>query len=62
MACRPELHGADGQTRSLRFAVNLIGAPPLRGTEYAEYRAAAKTETIVGLGLEVQFPTGQYFQ
>jgi hypothetical protein len=45
----------------LRFAVNLIGAPPLSGTEYAEYRAAAKAETIVGLGLELQLPTGEYF-
>ena len=45
----------------LRFAVNLIGAPPLKGTEYADYRAAAETETIVGLGLELQIPTGQYF-
>ena len=45
----------------LRFAVNIIGAPPLRGAEYAEYRAATKIETIVGLALEVQLPTGQYF-
>lgn len=46
----------------LRFAVNIIGAPPLRGAEFAEYRAATKCETIVGLGLEVQLPTGQYFE
>ncbi len=45
----------------LRFAVNIIGAPPLKGTEYAEYRAATECETIVGLALEVQLPTGQYF-
>ena len=45
----------------LRFAVNLVGAPPLKGAEYAEYRAAAESETIVGLGLELQIPTGQYF-
>ncbi len=45
----------------LRFAVNLVGAPPLKGAEYAEYRTAAESETIVGLGLELQIPTGQYF-
>jgi len=46
---------------SMRFAVNLIGAPPLAGKEFAEYRAQADHETIVGLGLIAQFPTGQYF-
>jgi len=45
----------------LRFAVNLYGAPPLAGKEFAEYRAAAECETIVGMGLVVQLPTGQYF-
>ena len=44
-----------------RFAVNLIGAPPLAGKEFAEYRAKADHETIVGMGLIVQFPTGQYY-
>jgi len=44
-----------------RFAVNLIGAPPLAGKEFAEYRARADHETIVGLGLVAQFPTGQYY-
>jgi hypothetical protein len=44
-----------------RFAVNLIGAPPLTGKEFAEYRAKADHETIVGTGLIVQFPTGQYY-
>jgi hypothetical protein len=45
----------------LRCAVNVVGAPPLRGSEFAEYRASTECETIVGLGLEVQIPTGQYF-
>ena len=45
---------------SLRFAVNLLGAPPLAGKEFAEYRASAEQETIVGLGLVVQLPTGAY--
>lgn len=47
---------------SLRFAVNLIGAPPLRGAEFKEYRATADCETIVGAALVVQAPTGQYFE
>ena len=46
---------------SLRFAVNLLGAPPRAGKEFAEYRAKADSETIVGLGIVLQFPTGQYF-
>jgi hypothetical protein len=46
---------------SLRFAVNVLGAPPLEGKEFAEYRAKADSETIVGLGLVLQFPTGQYY-
>ena len=46
---------------SVRFAVNLIGAPPLTGKEFAEYRSQADHETIVGVGLVMQFPTGQYY-
>jgi len=45
---------------SVRFAVNLVGAPPLAGKEFAEYRAGAEHETIVGMGLVVQLPTGKY--
>lgn len=44
----------------LRFAINLYGAPPLQGEEYAAYRAAQKVETIVGAALSVQLPTGDY--
>jgi len=46
---------------SLRFAVNLLGAPPLAGKEFAQYRAKADHETIVGMGLVLQLPTGQYY-
>jgi hypothetical protein len=46
----------------VRFAVNLVGAPPLGGKAYADYRAATKVETIVGAALGVQLPTGQYFE
>ena len=44
----------------VRFAINLYGAPPLKGREYVEYRNAKKVETIVGAGLSVQLPTGDY--
>jgi|LGVF01.2.fsa_nt_gb hypothetical protein len=44
----------------LRFAINLYGAPPLQGKEYAKYRETTKIETIIGAGLSVQLPTGDY--
>ncbi len=44
----------------VRFAVNIYGAPPLSGKEYAEYRAKNDTETIIGVGLAVRLPTGEY--
>ena len=46
---------------SVRFAVNLLGAPPLAGKEFAEYRAKTESETIVGMGVVLQLPTGQYY-
>jgi hypothetical protein len=46
----------------LRFAVNLVGAPPLAGEEFAAYRATTERETIVGLGLLVRLPTGDYLE
>jgi len=45
---------------NLRFAINLYGSPPLQGKKYATYRAATEVETIVGAGLSVQLPTGEY--
>lgn len=44
----------------VRFAMNLYGAPPLKGKEFASYRREVKGETIVGAGVVVQLPTGQY--
>lgn len=44
----------------VRFAVNLWGAPPLSGKEFAEYRAKSEIETIVGGALVLQLPTGNY--
>ena len=47
---------------SLRFAVNLYGAPPLAGQEFRDYRATTHCATIVGMGLVIQLPTGQYYE
>ena len=46
----------------LRLSLNLSGGPPLKGKEFAEYRAKAMAEgeTIIGAGLAVQLPTGDY--
>ena len=46
----------------VRFAVNLHGAPPLSGKEYGAYRRGANPETIVGMGLAVRLPTGDYME
>ena len=45
---------------SLRFAINLLGAPPLKAKEFAAYRAETDCETILGVGLVVHLPTGDY--
>jgi hypothetical protein len=45
----------------LRVAVNLYGAPPLKGKEFARYRAGIENETIVGAALAVHLPLGEYF-
>jgi len=44
----------------VRFAINLYGAPPLSGKEYGAYRAKVGVETIVGMGLVMRLPTGDY--
>lgn len=43
-----------------RFAINLHGAPPLSGKEFGAYRSKVGVETIVGMGLVMHFPTGDY--
>ena len=45
-----------------RFAVNLVGAPPLTGKDFTDYRAAVDVETIVGAALGIQIPTGEYMK
>jgi len=54
------IHRSGWADTLLRFAINLYGAPPLQRKEYAAYRAATEVETIVGAGLAVQLPTGDY--
>jgi len=44
----------------VRLAVNLYGAPPLRRKEFVAYRSGLHEETIVGMGLVVRLPTGDY--
>lgn len=46
---------------SLRVSAILYGAPPLEGKEFKAYRqSVAKCETLVGVGLIVNLPTGDY--
>ena len=44
----------------VRVAMNLYGAPPLRGKSFASYRSKVNVETIVGMALVVRLPTGEY--
>lgn len=46
---------------ALRFAINLFGAPPLETAEFMKYRAGRECDTIIGAGLTVTLPTGEYF-
>jgi hypothetical protein len=45
----------------LRFSVNLYGAPALRGTQFSQYRASHKNNTVVGVSMAVTLPLGQYY-
>ena len=57
----PSSINRSGLTDSVaRFAINLLGAPPLKGKEYAAYRSKVDVETIVGIALAAHFPTGDY--
>ncbi len=42
--------------------MNLYGAPPLSGKEYAAYRSDVNVETIIGMALVVRLPTGEYLE
>jgi hypothetical protein len=61
------LQGAPAQTSRhglgdtfVRYAINLYGAPPLKSDDYFAYRRAQENETIVGAGVAVRLPTGDY--
>jgi hypothetical protein len=44
----------------VRFSLNWIGAPALRGKEYLDYRAAHSTNTVLGSSVAVMLPLGRY--
>jgi len=44
----------------VRAAINLYGAPPLRGKKFGVYRSKIGIETIVGAALTIRLPTGNY--
>jgi len=46
----------------LRLAVDLLGAPALRGREFAAYRAAHPVNTVVGAAVAVTLPLGEYLK
>jgi hypothetical protein len=47
---------------AMRFALNLLGAPPLSGKEFSAYRSSLDHETIVGAGMVLILPTGDYHE
>jgi len=46
---------------TLRFSVNLYGAPALKGDAYLAYRRANPVNTTVGAAVAVIMPYGQYY-
>jgi hypothetical protein len=44
----------------LRLSVNLIGAPALRGKDFARFRASNPVTTVVGAAVAITVPTGEY--
>ena len=45
---------------TVRFAVLLVGGPSLAGAEFAQFRSGHQIETLVGAGMTVHLPLGQY--
>ncbi len=45
---------------SVRFAVNLVGAPPLKGKAFAQFKRENPVTTTVGAAVEITFPLGDY--
>jgi len=46
---------------TLRFSMNLWGAPPLKGKAFMDYRAQHPVNTTVGAALSLTLPVGEYF-
>mgnify|MGYP001824326971 CR=1 FL=1 len=46
----------------LRWSVLLSGAPALSGNEFADYQRTHITNTIIGAGLSITLPSGEYFR
>jgi hypothetical protein len=46
----------------LRFSYNFMGSPALQGKEFAAYRAANPVRTLMGVGVDVTLPLGEYYQ
>jgi hypothetical protein len=44
----------------VRFAIDLLGAPPLKGNDYVAYQATPEPKTLLGVALGIQLPTGEY--
>lgn len=44
----------------VRLSALLLGAPALRGKEFAEFRQEHSVQTTLGLALEVRLPLGEY--
>jgi hypothetical protein len=45
----------------IRFSVNLLGAPPLSGKAFMDYRAARPVYTTLGAAVALVLPLGEYF-
>jgi hypothetical protein len=44
----------------VRLSVNLLGGPALKGKEFLEFQASRTKATVVGAGLAVGLPLGEY--
>jgi len=44
----------------MRFSINLLGAPPLKGKEYVQYRRDNPVTTTVGAAIGIRLPLGDY--
>ncbi len=45
---------------SVRWSVNLLGSPALKGREFAAFRAANPVRTVLGAAVDVTLPLGEY--